>query len=159
KLDYWLIGQGNGVSPWANLCRFDGSNFLWEPLKVPAATLAKVPVSSTGARTGGITSGTCFTWDNCWFFGTFGVVVHWDGTTLAAATPNLTSSPWLAGTIPAAVAQHDAAGNGFGEAVGVSYATTLDAKQGVVLQPLPVAPATGTPAQLFTSDGTSWTPV
>src|SRR5215472_349261 len=40
KLDYWLIGTGqNG---WAPLCRFDGSNFLWEPLPMPQGTIDRL---------------------------------------------------------------------------------------------------------------------
>src|SRR5262249_40285773 len=60
KLDYWLVGDAGGT--WPSLCRFDGSSFLWEPLPVPKATLARVTPAATdpsapapGPAPGGIT--------------------------------------------------------------------------------------------------------
>jgi hypothetical protein len=163
KLDYWLIGQGNGASPWSTLCRFDGSNFLWQPLKIPAAALARVPTvtnPTTGAVTrapGGVTSGSCFAWNNCWFFANFGIVLHWDGTALSDATPNLAASPWLAATVTGAVSQTAASGAQFGVAVAASYTDTFESGTLNRLHPLPAQPG-GAPPQLFTSDGTAWTP-
>jgi hypothetical protein len=118
KLDYWLIGAVNVAnSPWAPLCRFDGSNFAWEPLAIPAATLAHVPLQPTNGpgaaprMIGGITSGACYAWNNCWFFGSFGVVVHWDGSTLSDATP-----PWSQNSFTSASGRVDAAGDDVGVA-------------------------------------------
>src|SRR5262249_12597530 len=88
KLDYWLIGAS---SSWAGLCRFDGLNFLWQPLPLPSATVVrgKAIDASSGHTTGtsGITSGACSAWNDCWFFGTYGTVVHWDGKVLSDKSP------------------------------------------------------------------------
>lgn len=113
KLDAWLIGPGGGQAathpegaPWPVLCHFDGVLDEWEPLPVPAATIA-----STGATTGSITSGACFSHNDCWFFGTEGAVVHWDGQTLSNATVGLGASPWLKTSVTAATDATDAQGN------------------------------------------------
>jgi hypothetical protein len=145
KLDYWLIGQGSSSSPWAGLCRFDGADFVWEPLKLPAATLARVPTQPNGQlRAGGITSGTCFSWDNCWFFGSFGTIVHWDGTSLTDESPSLTKSPGLGVEYQAADSQGSS---------GVAVASSSD-RGG---NEMPGLTPGGPPAQLFSSpDGTSW---
>jgi hypothetical protein len=144
KLDYWLIGQGSSSSPWAGLCRFDGANLAWQPLKLPAATLARVPTQANGQpKPGGITSGTCFSWDNCWFFGDYGTIVHWDGTALSDESPSLTKNPSLASEYEAADAQ-----SGLGAAVATSGDFSGNELPGV---------ASGAPpAELFTSDGTTW---
>jgi hypothetical protein len=149
KLDYWLIGQTNSSTPWANLCRFDGVNYLWEPLSIPAAALANVPLGSNGKiAPGGITSGACYSYDNCWFFGTFGIVLHWDGNQLSDATPDLAASPWLAVDYEDAFTGSDSTGNPFGVAVAAS--TDGTGKQ------LPLRPGGAPPAQLFSSSGSGW---
>src|SRR5262249_8957541 len=59
KLDYWLVGTGqNG---WAPLCRFDGSDFVWETLPMPLGTVLRIGEPTTGSLPthGGITSGSC----------------------------------------------------------------------------------------------------
>ncbi len=113
KLDYWLIGT---IGPsWPALCRFDGVAYQWEPLPVPSTTLAHVPTDPAqgGApATGAITSGACYAWNDCWFFGTYGVVVHWDGTSLSDATPGASQT-----TFTSAVAREDDAGDEAGAAV------------------------------------------
>src|SRR5262249_29415327 len=65
KLDYWWIGPGQ--QNWPSLCRFAGVDFLWQPLKLPAATLARVadPDHPKQLKPGGITTGTCVSWDSC----------------------------------------------------------------------------------------------
>ncbi len=121
KLDYWLIGGPSDVG-WSRLCRFDGATLEWESLELPAATRQHVTVvsgSEERRRPGGITSAACFAWDNCWFFGTYGTVVHWDGTQLSDASPD-PSLKWLQGEYTAAVARRDPRGNSFGVAVGAT---------------------------------------
>ncbi len=97
KLDYWLVGDATGTSSWPALCRFDGVNDEWEALPVPAATRAEVPVVPGSIMDDHITTGACLAWNDCWFFGTGGVVVHWDGQSLSNASIGLGPSPWLAG--------------------------------------------------------------
>jgi hypothetical protein len=151
KRDYWLVGRR--ASSWPSLCRFDGVNFEWQPLDVPKATLDQVPLDATGNRLpGAITSGSCLSWDNCWFFGSYGVVVHWDGNVLADASPDFTAQPWLRGSYTAAVARVDAAGHPFGFAVG----TTGGSLKGQQLPPR----ADGTPPpELFGSTGGPFAPL
>ncbi len=156
KLDYWLIG--NTDNSWQDLCRFDGVNEEWESFKVPTATLADVPHDASGQPDrGGITSGACFSFDNCWFFGDWGTVVHWDGTQLADATPDLsqaTGEPWLNVDYTAAETQVDASGNDFGVAVAKSTVggggSIFPARQ------IALRPGGNPPAQLFTSTGSTW---
>jgi hypothetical protein len=125
KLDYWVVGQISGASNWPALCRFDGVNFEWEPLAVPKAALAHVPLDSTGKPSAGaIKTGACFAWNDCWFFGSFGVVLRWDGQSLTDATPDTADSPWLRSNFTAAIARTDAGGNPFAFAVGNPFATT-----------------------------------
>ncbi len=131
KLDYWLVGENENTNAssgedWPKLCRFDGANDEWEALPVPAATLAEVPQQqidgALSPRPGGINAGACFAWNDCWFFGTYGVVVHWDGQTLSSVSTGLGSSPWLQADYTAAIARTDEAGNPF--AVAVTASTT-----------------------------------
>jgi hypothetical protein len=145
KLDYWLIGEGANASPWAGLCRFDGVDFTWQPLPLPAETLARAPVDGNGNRKpGGITSGTCFSWDNCWFFGDVGTVVHWDGKQLTDESPSLSKQPGLAVEYRGAANDGD---NGF------AVATTSDFSG----NPLQGPAGPGAPAELFSSgDGKTW---
>lgn len=133
KRDYWLIGAPSGVN-WPALCRFDGVGFEWQPLAVPNTALNRLPTDSNGKIPGGaITSGACYSWDSCWFFGSLGIVLHWDGTALRDATPDLLNDPWLGTDYTAAAARTDAAGSPFGVAVGSSGGFN----QGLQLPPQP----------------------
>jgi hypothetical protein len=144
KLDYWLIGQGSSTSSWAGLCRFDGANFVWQPLKLPAATISRIPTQPNGQpKPGGITSGTCFSWNNCWFFGSYGTIVHWDGTALTDASPSLPRSPELAVSYQSADSQ---------DGVGVAVAGSSDAAG----NEMPGLTPGGAPGEVFTSDGADW---
>jgi hypothetical protein len=153
KLDYWLIGSSSpaGSGPQRTLCRFDGINLEWEPLPLPAATVARLPVTTRTvppSPVGGITSGACYAWNNCWFFGTDGIEVHWDGQALTDASVGLATSPWLQDDFSAAVAGTDAAGGVFGLAVARSSQTTGSGSgRGTA------APDGSPPVQLFTSQG------
>jgi hypothetical protein len=148
KLDYWLIGPsraGGAPSPERTLCRFDGVNLQWEPLSLPAATLARFPPSNfLGSPAGGINSGACYAWNNCWFFGDDGVAVHWDGRSLSDASSGLGVSPWLEGDFTSAVAGTDSTDNAFGLAVTRSSVTLSDGSA-----PLPTAPDGSAPIQLY----------
>lgn len=66
KRDYWVFGG-------ASLCRFDGFNYEWQPLQLPAETVARDIL---------LTEGACRAWNDCLFVGTRGGSVHWDGTAL-----------------------------------------------------------------------------
>jgi hypothetical protein len=148
KLDYWLIGAHSGANAhWPDLCRFDGANLQWEPIAVPRSTTDRFTSSGFPA----IRAGACFSWDNCWFFGDYGVALHWDGEALTDATLGLEQGPWLTGTINAAVARTDTAGNRVGLAVG--------ATGGLLFSPLPPQPDGSPPPQLFGSSGGPFSPL
>ncbi len=117
KLDYWLIGGPTDHS-WSRLCRFDGATLEWESFELPEATLTRVVVEKN-RRPGGITSASCLAWNDCWFFGTYGTVVQWDGTQLENASRSLSLS-WLQGEYTAAIAREDLQGNVFGVAVSAT---------------------------------------
>lgn len=169
KLDYWLVGSS--ASPQTTLCRFDGVNLEWEPLSLPPATLAKLPLDpSTGKVVAGvgITSGGCSAWNSCWFFGSDGIQVHWDGQTLTDVSSGLGTSPWLDGDFTSAVAGTDASGEPYGLAVSASstssyacdYAAVL-AAGGVcptspTLAPVPPAPDGSQAPQVFASATGPW---
>lgn len=156
KLDYWLIGpDAASNTPETTVCRFDGVNLEWEPLSLPASTLARLPVNSLGKPFGGITSGACYAWNNCWFFGTDGISVHWDGQSLSDASNALGASPWLEGDFTSAVAGTDSSGNAFGFAVAKS---TMTSGTGALVA-VPAAPDGSPPTQLFSSHGGPWTPL
>jgi hypothetical protein len=167
KLDYWLIGssgQTGSGGPQQTLCRFDGVNLVWEPLSLPAATIARMPINPDSNKPiGGVTSGACYAWNNCWFFGTDGIVVHWDGQALTDASPGLGASPWLQGDFTAAVAGTDPAGNEFGLAVTDAGTTTVDHFE--TNDPPKVAPAltpdptTSRALQVFGSQGGPFAPL
>jgi hypothetical protein len=160
KLDYWLIGDAAFVPPGGSsplpakqiLCRFDGVNLQWEALRLPPATLARITDPTSGLVSGGIAAGACYSWDNCWFFGSAGIVVHWDGTALSDASLGPSSSPWLRGDFTAAVARTDAAGNPFGFAVA-------DTGTSGARGPLPPQPDGTAPPELFGSGGGPFTPL
>ncbi len=141
KLDAWLIGAGGqpgqfiaSQASWPALCRFDGVTDQWEPLPVPAATIAATQA------TGAITAGACFAWNDCWFFGTSGAIVHWDGTVLTNATSGLAPSPWLQSAFTDAFTGTDASGNPFALASAALDTNAAD-----------VQPDGSPPPQLFRS--------
>ena len=147
KLDYWLIGPSAAQAfsgPWPTLCRFDGSNLVWQEVPVPQAVTAAYPGS------GAITSASCFAWDNCWFFGSYGTILHWDGAQLIDESP-AASEGWLQTGFTAAVAQTTASGAQFGVAVGDTSATSGGSA-------LPTAPDGSPPPQVYTSSGGAFTP-
>jgi hypothetical protein len=166
KLDYWLIGQlrsqsstwpvdaTQGTPAWPQLCRFDGADEEWQPLDVPRATLNHVPLDPVSGlmRGGAMTSGSCYAWNDCWFFGSYGVVVHWDGTALSDATPDTGSQPWLAGDALDAVARIDTTGNPFGLVV----TSTGGSQKG---QQVPPGPDDTAPPQLRGSTGGAFSPL
>lgn len=152
KLDYWLIGSS--ANPQRTLCRFDGVNLVWEPLPLPAASVARLSVDSLGNPQGGITSGACYAWDNCWFFGDSGIEVHWDGQVLSDASPGPGASPWLEGDFTGAVAGTDASGQAFGLAVAKTSTAT-----GAGPVKTPSQPDGSPPVQLWGSQGGPWAPL
>jgi hypothetical protein len=164
KLDYWLVGQigaGQGaVEKWPALCRFDGVNFSWEPLAVPASALADVPLDPTTGKpaAGAIQAGACLSWDNCWFFGSYGVVLHWDGQSLSNATPGLGASPWLMSDFTAAAAGTDAAGNPFALALA-GTSGGANANGATLGQATPSDPDGAPPHELYRSGGGPFQPV
>ncbi len=152
KLDYWLIGGPSDLS-WSRLCRFDGATLEWESFELPETTLTRVVVGKN-RRPGGITSASCLAWNDCWFFGTYGTVVHWDGTQLEDASPS-SSLGWLQGEYTAAVARQDLQGNPFGVAVSAtaeryapeSESEVLPGHEGV------------SPPEMWASSGGAFSPV
>jgi hypothetical protein len=154
KLDYWLIGSdGQTAGNWPSLCRFDGVNFVWEPLPIPSAALAHVPTTTsttTGQQVldpGAITAGSCFAWNDCWFFGTYGLILHWDGTTLSDATQNLPG-----GAFTSAVGRVTPDGREVGAAVGLATSTPGGFAVATGANGLPLA-------QLFDSSGGPFAPL
>lgn len=145
KLDYWLVGGSQ------TLCRFDGSTFQWEELTVPPATIdhwvAEGLVTGGGAVNGAITTGACYAWNDCWFFGSGGAIVHWDGLLLTDTTPGLGQSPWLGGYFTDAVAEQGPSGNEFGFAVtGTGFQDGSSSGDA-----LPAQPNGAPPPQLYSS--------
>jgi hypothetical protein len=160
KLDYWLIGTG--ALNWPRLCRFDGTSFQWQPLSVPSATLARVTTGTTPTGQpirlpGGVTSGACQAWNDCWFFGSHGTIVRWDGATLSDASPD-PGQAWRWTGYQAAVARRDAAGNPLGFAVGLT-AWRAGAWPAGDPQLLPSQPDGTPPPQLVASDGGPFAPL
>jgi len=151
KLDYWLVGSGDGT--WPSLCRFDGSRFLWQPIPVPASATRRVTdPGATSPASGGITTGTCNAWNDCWFFGSHGTVLRWNGRQLSDASPG-PESAWLNGAYTAAMTGIDRTGNPVGLAIS---ATSTDAR-GAAEPPVPPPPDGSAPPQLRTSAGAQWT--
>lgn len=154
KLDYWLVGPGDQEN-WPSICRFDGVSFLWEPLPLPQQTLQRVTEPGSDPpllRPGGITSAACIAWNNCWFFGTYGTVVHWDGKVLSDASPNPVDG-WLQTEYTGAVARQGAAGEALGLAVGAT------SERATTLGPLPPQPDGAPPPQLFAWSGSAFSPL
>jgi hypothetical protein len=154
KLDFWVIAAG---TPWAGLCRFDGFNFIWEPLSLPKATVArgKALDATIGNDSGvtGITSGACRAWNDCWFFGTYGTIVHWDGNVLSDESPDVVAKPWLGTEFASAAIDAAPDGTSVGVAVGTSSFGTAS-KGG----PLPAQPDGSAPPQIYTETATGWGP-
>ena len=136
KLDYWLVG-GPSDTTWSRLCRFDGATGQWQLFSVPANTLRRLTPPVIGAaaaassvsravtpaaaekevpnkpvRPGGITSAACLAWWDCWFFGTYGVVLHWNGSILYDVSPNA-AERWLDGEYISAAENEYPLGNPF----------------------------------------------
>jgi hypothetical protein len=153
KLDYWLIG-GPSDRSWSRLCRFDGAALEWESLELPAATKQHATGSEEKLRPGQITSAACLAWNDCWFFGTYGAVVHWNGTQLSDASPD-PSLGWLQGEYTAAVARPDPQGNPFGVAVGATAEFYNAASMSEVLPEHEGAP----PPEMQASSGGPFAPV
>jgi hypothetical protein len=156
--DHWLIGGGFGERfEWPRLCRFDSHNHAWQPLEVPAATLQRVTPPPTPEtpnprpKAGAISVAACFAWDNCWFFGSFGAVLHWDGRGLADVSPERALG-WLQGEYTAAVARRVRGDKWLGAAVGATSARLDEA-------PLPAQPGGAAPPQLYGSDGGPFSPL
>ncbi len=165
KLDYWLIGTSLSKN-WPSICRFDGVHLAWEPLEIPEATKRRVeelvegqPVLIEGKpvlRPGGITSGACFAWNNCWFFGTYGTVLHWGGEPKEGEPPLTDVSPsegWLQGEYTGAVARQNTAGEPFGAAVGAA------SEGGEAAEVLPPQPDGSRAPQLYSSTGGAFSPL
>ena len=149
KLDYWLVDPP-GNRRWENLCRFDGEHNVWESLPVPTATLAPIAEGAPGEyKFGRITAGACFAWNDCWFFGTYGRVVHWDGHVLGDASPPRSESP-LQGEYTAAVARQGQ----LGEPIGLAAAATAEGEK-----PVPLVHEGTAPPQLFGSSGGLFSPL
>jgi len=116
--DYWLVGPGPEDN-WPNICRFDGEPPQWVPEPLPPVTKARVE-----GKPGGITSGACFAWNDCWFFGNYGTVVHWAGepkgqSPLTDVSPEA-SQTLLQGEYTAAAAREGPSG----EALGLAGSAT-----------------------------------
>jgi hypothetical protein len=117
KLDYWLYGGLGGVrSEWGSLCRFDGQTLEWQAFELPETAQLRLQ-EGTGTKLGTLTSAACFAWNNCWFFGSFGVVLHWNGEALLDASPELLSN-WPRSEYTAAVGRVSPSGSPFGLALG-----------------------------------------
>jgi hypothetical protein len=167
KLDYWLVGGSPTNGKWADLCRFDGSRLEWDPIEVPEATLKRVTPAPTKETPhpfpdgGTITAGACFAWNNCWFFGTYGTVLHYSEVEegeppkpvleLRDASPG-SSQGLLWGEYTAAVARVGRGSETFGVAVG---ATSERSTRPPLVTKAPGAP----PTQFYGSKGEAFSPL
>ena len=164
KLDYWLIG-GPSDTGWSRLCRFDGSALEWESFELPEATKKRVtavePNGKEVRKPGGITSAACLAWNDCWFFGTYGVVLHWSPQnaggrqilSLSDSSPEL-SQLALLGEYTAAVVRPDPQGNMLGVAVSATAQRYNES-------PSQILPEYGgsAPPEMWTSSGGPFSPV
>jgi hypothetical protein len=156
KLDFWVVGA-------KKLCRFDGYTLEWEQLPLPAATeerLTEALPTRPGerAKRGEITSASCFAWNNCWFFGGFGAVVHWNGQALTDESPDPGQS-LLQGEYTGAVARESPAGEQFGVAVGATSAELGERGPAEFnLGPLSTEEQMP-PVQLYSSSGGTFSPL
>jgi hypothetical protein len=157
KRDYWLIGPSLfDTARWPSLCRFDGASFEWQPLALPTATINRVTRPDGTLLPGGITSGACRAWNDCWFFGSYGTRVRWDGTALTDASVD-PGEPWRDSEIEDALVRTDSQGNVFGLALGA--ASPGSAATGSLSTRLASPPDGSLPMQALTYAGTSWTPL
>jgi hypothetical protein len=102
-------------------------------------------------KPGAIKSAACFAWDSCWFFGTYGAVVHWDGHALIDASPDRSAGS-LQAEITAAVAHRDPSGN----PVGAAVAGTSEQFESA---PLATQSDQAPPAELYGSSGGAFSPL
>lgn len=149
KLDYWLI-DADPSQAWGHLCRFDGELDVWESLPIPPATLARIEQANGAAKPGTITSGACFAWNDCWFLGTYGTVVHWNGEGLSDASPPRFERV-LQGEYTAAVSHQGPLGEPI---VGLATAATSES-----VGSSPLVESEGSPPQLFASGGEPFSPL
>jgi hypothetical protein len=148
KLDYWLVG-----GPWTRVCRFDGAEFAWEPLTLPATTLQRVTKADGTFLSGGITAGACLSWDDCTLFGSYGVRVHWNGFALTDRSAPI-SRDWQDAGMLAAALLRGPDGSPFGLAVAASGHFANDGG------PVASGPDGSPPAQVFSlAAGGDWRPL
>ncbi len=160
NLDYWLIGPGE--DNWPSLCRFDGGKALgWGSLEIPEATKLHVAEAIeevngklvvTRKKPGGITSASCLAWNDCWFFGTYGTVIHWNGSKLVDASPE-PSQTLLQGEYTSAVGLDGQAGEPLGE-----LAVSATSERWGVGGPLSTADGSP-PTQLYGAAGEALSPL
>ncbi len=176
--DYWLIDATPKLpgQPWPSLCRFDRESGEWGEVPIPASTKERLEYVKTETRegvvvheerktrVGAITSGACFAWNDCWFFGSYGVVLHWSEVEEAVPALREASTPALYGLISggeflAAAASEGPAGEEFGLAVGgisEGGTTATGAEERIPLQGVQGGEP---PAQLYSSIGGAFSPV
>src|SRR5262249_8102150 len=124
----------------------------------PAATLARVadPQSPDPQNPrplpGRIRTGSCLAWNDCWFFGTYGTVLRWDGKVRTDASPDIRNRRLPTGVNGAGRRADGDGKDAFGVAVGSTSERVL------ANAPLPSPPGGGPPAQLYSTNGTAWTP-
>jgi hypothetical protein len=147
KLDYWLVG---GFA--SRICRFDGSAFSWEPLTLPALTLARITRGDGTLLPGRFHGGACSAWNDCEIFGDDGVRLHWDGTQLSDDSSD-PQKPWLGAAVTAAVSEPGPAGAEVGLAVTASGATPG------APSPTAAAPDGSTPWQTLSLAAGLWLPL
>jgi hypothetical protein len=170
--DYWVFGGQVAADghTWPVLCRYDGYGAgEWQEFQMPAATMEHVTkhtVERTGPadteltehaviKEGELTSGACYAWNDCWFFGTYGVVVHWDGHSLSDDSPS-PSQPWLQGEYTDAVARTGPTGSPF----GVAVAATSEFRNGLQeTELLPSQPGGAPPPEMFGSEAGPFSPL
>jgi hypothetical protein len=110
---------------------------------------------NNGNVVGGISSGACFAWNNCWFFGDNGIQVHWDGQSLSDASVGLGASPWLQGDFTDAAIGTDPSGNAVG--VAVTKSSNVGSGGSVTINGVPIQAAPdGSIAQVFGSEAGRW---
>ena len=152
KRDYWLVGAR--LKNWPRVCRFDGVNFEWQPLDIPPDAMARIPFDADGINRipGAIEAASCLSWDNCWLFGDYGIVLHWDGVALKDASPDLVNNKWLGTNYVAAMSRTFDDGSGHSYAVG-------DTGGRLKGQQLPSQPDGSPPPFLFSSGGGAFAPL
>lgn len=178
KGDYWLVNASPAQpgQPWRPLCRFDSESNEWGPVAIPASTAQRLLyVSGSGTkqllktRNGAITSGACFAWNNCWFFGSYGIVLHWseepppEGGEAVLALREA-GTPLAPGLLPygeflAAAVGQAPGGEPFAMAVGANREGYTSPSGLENTSPLQTAAGGEPPAELYTSIGAAFQPV